>query len=89
MSCGWQGAYFGAVAGACFGKFRIQWSPVTISPPLNGGTDFAGNNGRKTANVCETNAMETIMIAAAYFMSRGLTKMRLRDKKKFLRSRDN
>jgi hypothetical protein len=45
-----------------------------IVPVLNGALAFAGKSGRNTANACETNAMETNMIAAAHFMSRGLIK---------------
>ena len=54
---------------------------MIIAPPLNGGEDFAGKSGRNTANDCETNAIETNVIAAAHFMSRRLTKLRKRDKK--------
>lgn len=43
-----------------------------IVPPLNGGEDFAGKSGRKTANACETNAMETSVIAAAHFPSNAI-----------------
>src|SRR5882724_7539790 len=48
---------------------------------LNGGLAFAGKSGRNTANACDTNAIETNAIAAAHFMSRGLIKLRKRDKK--------
>jgi hypothetical protein len=47
---------------------------MTIARLLNGGEDFAGKSGRKTANACETSAMETNVIAAAHLMSRGLIK---------------
>jgi hypothetical protein len=50
---------------------------------LNGGAAFAGKSGRKTANGCEAKAMEMNMIAAAYFISRGLIKIQKRDKKNF------
>ena len=50
---------------------------------LNGGPAFAGKSGRNTANACETNTIQTNMIAAAHFMSRGLIKLRKRDKKIF------
>ena len=46
--------------------------PTAISSPLNGGVAFAGNNGRKTANVCETNATETTAISAAHFINSAL-----------------
>jgi hypothetical protein len=52
-----------------------------IVPLLNGGPAFDGKSGRNTANACETNAIETNVIAAAHFMSRRLTKLRKRDKK--------
>jgi hypothetical protein len=58
---------------------------VTIAPPLKGGGDFAGKSGRKTANACEANAMETSVIAAAHFMSGGLNKIQTRGKKIFFR----
>jgi hypothetical protein len=53
---------------------------MIIAPPLNGGEDFAGKSGRKTANACETNAMETSTIADVHFMLRGLIKMEPRGK---------
>jgi hypothetical protein len=53
---------------------------MIIAPPWNGGEDFAGKSGRKTANDCEANAMETSTIVGAYFMSRGLIKMEKRGK---------
>jgi hypothetical protein len=56
---------------------------MMIAPPLKGATAFAGKSGRNTANAWEANAMETITIAAVHFMSRGLIKLRLRDKKIF------
>jgi hypothetical protein len=56
---------------------------MIIAPPLNGGDDFAGKSGRKTANACATNAMEMSTIAGAHFMSRGLIKMETRDKQIF------
>jgi len=54
-----------------------------MASPLNGGAAFAGKSGRNTASTCEANAMETIMIPAAHFMSRGLTRLPLRDKENF------
>jgi hypothetical protein len=56
---------------------------MMIAPPLNGGPVFAGKRGRNTANACAANAMETTTIAAANFMSRGLNRLRLHDKKNF------
>jgi hypothetical protein len=50
---------------------------------LNGGAVFTGKSGRKTANVCEAKAMETNMIAAAYFISHVLIKIQKRDKENF------
>jgi hypothetical protein len=50
---------------------------------LNGGSDFAGESGRNDANACDTNAIQTIVIAAAHFMSRGLIKLQKLDKKIF------
>ena len=50
---------------------------------FNGGLVFAGKTGRNTANACETNAIKTNVVAAAHFMSRGLIKLRKRDKKIF------
>ena len=56
---------------------------MMIAPPVNGGAGFAGKSGRKTANVCETNTMETIVIAAAHFMTGALIKIKQHDKQKF------
>jgi len=53
---------------------------------LNGGLAFAGISGRNTANACETNAIETHAIAAAHFISRGLIKLRRRDKENLAQS---
>jgi hypothetical protein len=53
---------------------------MMIAPPLNGGPVFAGKSGRNTANACEANAMETIMIAAAHFMLGALIRIRQYDK---------
>ena len=53
-----------------------------IAAPLNGGGDFVGKSGRKTASACEISAMETSAIAAAHFISRGLIKNKKRGKKK-------
>jgi len=58
-----------------------------MASPLNGGAAFAGKSGRNTASTCEANAMETIMIAAAHFMSRGLTRLRWHDKNIFALAR--
>jgi hypothetical protein len=51
-----------------------------IVPLLNGRPAFAGKSGRNTAKAGETNAIQTNVIAAAHFMSRGLIKLRKRDK---------
>src|SRR4029077_2476430 len=40
-------------------KYQItESSPMIMSSPLNGGAGFAGTSGRKTANACDTNAIE-------------------------------
>jgi hypothetical protein len=54
-----------------------------MASPLSGGVAFAGKSGLNTASACEVNATETIIIAAAHFMSRGLTTSPLRDKENF------
>ena len=51
------------------------------APPLNGGEDFAGKMGRRTASACEISASQTSVIATAHFMSGGLIKLQKRDKK--------
>jgi hypothetical protein len=51
--------------------------------PLNGGPAFAGKSGRNTANVCEANAIETTMVAAAHFMVGALIKIQQHDKQNF------
>lgn len=72
--------YLGAVAGT-LAECWIESFLITISSRLNGGEAFAGKSGRRTANTCEPKATEMNMIAAAYFMSRGLIKIQKRDKK--------
>jgi hypothetical protein len=54
-----------------------------IVPLLIGGLAFAGKSGRSTANACETNTIETKVIAAAHFMLRGLIKTRKAGKQIF------
>jgi len=56
---------------------------MVIAPPLNGGEDFAGKSGRKTANACEANATERSTIAGAHFMSCGVIKMEKHGKQIF------
>jgi hypothetical protein len=56
---------------------------MMIAPPLNGGAAFAGKSGRKTANACEANAMETTMIAAAHFMVAALSRIKRHGKQNF------
>jgi hypothetical protein len=68
--------YLGTVVGASPAEYRIESSPMVITSPLNGGAGFAGKSGRKTANVCDTNAMETSTNTAAHFMSAGLSKIK-------------
>jgi hypothetical protein len=75
------GDYLAAVLEGCFAVCWIESLRVMIVPLLNGGPAFAGKSGRNTANVCETNAIQTIVIAAAHFMSRGLIKLQKRDKR--------
>jgi hypothetical protein len=53
---------------------------MMIAPPVNGGAGFAGKSGRKTAKACETNAIETSVIAAAHFMTGALIKITQHDK---------
>jgi hypothetical protein len=43
-------------------------SPIIMSSPLNGGAGFAGKSGRKTANACDTNAIEISAETAAHFI---------------------
>jgi len=69
-------SYLGAVVGGSPTEYRIESSPMVITSPLNGGDGFAGKSGRKTANVCDTNAMETITNTAAHFMSAALSKIK-------------
>jgi hypothetical protein len=49
---------------------------MEIASPLNGGAAFAGKSGRKTANVCDANPMETTMNTTAHFMSAALTEIK-------------
>ena len=72
-----------AVPERCFAECWIESFPVMIVSLLNGGPAFAGKSGRNNANACDTNAIQTIVIAAAHFMSRGLIKLQKRDKKIF------
>jgi len=72
--------YRGAVARALFAGCWIESFPIAISSPLNGGAAFAGKSGRKTANACETNAMETTTIPAAHFMVGALIRIQPNDK---------
>jgi len=39
-----------------------------MSSPLNGGAGFAGTSGRKTANACDTNAIEISADTTAHFI---------------------
>jgi hypothetical protein len=49
---------------------------MLIASLLNGGAGFAGKSGRKTANVCDANAMDARMNTAAHFMFAGLSKIK-------------
>ena len=80
---GFYSAYLGTVSDACLAESETERFPITTVSPLNGGVAFAGKSGRNTAGACEANAMETIRIAAALFMSRGLTRLPLRGKENF------
>jgi hypothetical protein len=68
--------YLGAAVGGFPAEYRIEPSPVVITSPLKGGDGFAGKSGRKTANVCDTNATETSMNTTAHFMSAALSKIK-------------
>jgi len=68
--------YLGAVTGGVPAEYGLESSPVVITWPLKGGAGFAGKSGRKTANVCDTNAMETMINTAAHFMSVALSKIK-------------
>ena len=83
MSAAEYRPYLGAIAGILLAECWIESFLITISSPLNGGAAFAGKSGRKTANACETNAMETIAIAAAHFMVGALSKFQTPGKKNF------
>jgi hypothetical protein len=76
-----SGRYFGA--GAFQPEYRFESSPTVIISLLNGGAGFAGKSGRKTANVCDTNAMETSTDTAAHFMSAGLSRIERQGKRNF------
>jgi hypothetical protein len=39
-----------------------------MSSPLNGGAGLAGKSGRKTANACDTNAIEMSAETTAHFI---------------------
>jgi hypothetical protein len=69
-------SYRGAVVGGSPAEYRIESSPMEIASPLNGGAAFAGKSGRKTANVCDANPMETTMNTTAHFMSAALTEIK-------------
>ena len=43
-------------------------SPIIMSSPLNGGAGLAGKSGRKTANACDTNAIEMSAETTAHFI---------------------
>jgi hypothetical protein len=76
-------SYLGVVVGCSPAEYRIESSPMVIASPLNGGAGFAGKSGRKTANACETNAMETSTNTAAHFMSAALSKIKQYGKQNF------
>jgi hypothetical protein len=61
--------------GASPAEYRIESPPIVIMSPPNGGAGFAGKSGRKTANVCDTNAMDTITEMAAHFMFAALSRI--------------
>ncbi len=43
-------------------------SPIIMSSLLNGGAGLAGKSGRKTANACDTNAIEMSAETTAHFI---------------------
>jgi hypothetical protein len=56
---------------------------MEIASPLNGGAGFPGKSGRKTANACDANPMDTTINTAAHFMSAALSKIRRHSKQNF------
>jgi hypothetical protein len=68
--------YLGTVVGGFPAEYRIESSPLEISSPLKGGAGFAGKSGRKTANVCDTDAIETKMNTTTHFMSVAVSKIK-------------
>jgi hypothetical protein len=56
---------------------------MVSTSPQNGGAGFAGKSGRKTANVCDTKAMETSTDTAAHFMSAALSRIKPHGKQNF------
>jgi len=68
-------SYLG-VEGCSPEEYRIESSAMVTTSPLNGGAGFAGKSGRNTANICDTQAIETSMNTAAHFMSAGISKMK-------------
>jgi hypothetical protein len=75
-SCDQTQFYLGAVVEASPGEYRIESPAIAITSPPNGGAGFAGKSGRKTANVCDTNAMETITDTATHFMFAALSRIK-------------
>jgi hypothetical protein len=69
-------SYLGAVVGGSPAEYRTKSFHMEIASPLNGGAGFAGKSGRKTANVCDANPMETTMNTAAHFISAAHSKIK-------------
>jgi hypothetical protein len=82
-------SYLGALVEASPAECRIESSPMVINSPLNGGAGFAGKSGRKTANVCDANPIETSTKTVARFMSAALSKIKRHGKQNFLRDHGN
>jgi hypothetical protein len=61
---------------ASLAEYGIESLPIVITSPPNGGAGFAGKSGRKTANVCDTNATEMNRDTAAHFMFAALSRIK-------------
>ena len=58
----------GHIPGGFLAHPIAESSPMIMSSPLNGGAGFAGTSGRKTANACDTNAIEISADTTVYFI---------------------
>jgi hypothetical protein len=68
--------YRGAVMEASLAEYGIESLPIVITSPPKGGAGFAGKSGRKTANACDTNAMEMKTNTAAHFMFAAISRIK-------------